>query len=229
MGCSNTKVPAADYDAVVVVQEKVHNILPSGVVEGEGDDDPAVDLTKIRELTQRFSSRNESLRLLTSEKYGVQKSLDLAQEQLLELTTEQDDLKTKYQSLLRRVVDKDVEEISRSLNSASSSSSNLDKRSLLMILTERPKWHITMISEAYERQHGTPLSLRIRENLTSQFVKLTGSKTGLSRLLEYITTDQPERDGRFLKAALTDLDLLLEVSMFTSIPPPPSLTWCHCR
>lgn len=216
MGCSNTKVPAAEYDQVVVVQEKVHNILPSGISSpGEGDDSATVDLTEFRKLIQRLSSLQESLKLLTSEKYGVQKSLDVAQEQLLELTTEQDGLKTKYQNLLRRVVEKDVDDISRALNSSSS----LDKRALLEILTERPKWHITMISEAYERQHNVPLSLRIRENLTSQFGKLTGSKTGLSRLLEYITTDQPERDGRFLKAALSDLDLLLEVPFFPTPTP----------
>lgn len=207
MGCSNTKVPMAAYDQVVVAApEADHTALPFRIAspeEGEGE----TDLTELRELTQRLSSVKESLRLLTYEKYGVQKTLDVAQEQLLELTTEQEGLKTTYQGLLRRVVERDVEDISNALSPPS-----LDKKVLLEILTNRPTWHVTMISEAYQRRHSVPLSLRIRETLTSQFGKLTGSKTGLSHLLEYITTDQPERDGRFLKAALGDLDLLLEVS-----------------
>jgi hypothetical protein len=199
MGCAHTKVPV-DYDHVVVLQEKVHNIIPTP----QGDDH--VDLSEIHEMLAELKKLREEMKILTYEKYGVQSALDVCQQKLVELTGDQNTSKNKYQTLLSKVVERDVEEIHRAL-----SLQNIDKNALIEILTARPKWHITKITEAFERQFDSPLSLQIREKLTTQFGKLTGSKTGLGRLLEFITTEQSHRDGKFLKAATGDLDLLLEV------------------
>lgn len=211
MGCANTKVPQDvvegnhDYETVVIVQEKVQNALPAP------HDEPHVDISEIQELLHQLKDLKDELKFLIYEKYGVQRSVDIIQRKLLELSTEQTNSKNKYQNLLTKVVEKDVEELYRGLNS-----STVDKRILIEVLTARPRWHITMIAETYERQYNVPLFLQIREKVTSQFGKLIGSKTGLSKLLEYMTTDQPERDGKFLQLAINELDFLLEVSKFLS-------------
>jgi hypothetical protein len=203
MGCANTKVPATEYDHVVVLQEKVLNIIPSPL---EGED--SADLSEIHYLMTELKKLREEMKLLTYEKYGVQSALDVCQQKLVELTGDQNTSKSKYQTLLSKVIERDVEEVSRALNSQ-----NVEKGALIQILTARPRWHIALIAEEYQRQFDSPLSLQIREKLTTQFGKLTGSKTGLGKLLEYITTEQPERDGKLLKFAIGDLDLLLEVAL----------------
>lgn len=212
MGCSNTKVPSdvvaertPKYDPVVKPQEMSENALPL-------HEELHADLSEIQELSHQLKELNDQLKLLVSEKYGVQRTVDIVQAKLLDLTTEQTNSKNKYQNLLTRVVEKDAEELYRGLNSA-----NVDKRILIEVLTARPRWHITLIAETYEREYNVPLFLQIREKVTSQFGKLIGSKTGLSKLLEYMTTDQPERDGNFLQSSIHDIDLLLEVGIVSFV------------
>lgn len=208
MGCANTKVPA-EYNEVAIVQNKVLSPSQTTTEQDKEDNEEESNLNEINEMIQHYMIVNQSKNKLIYEKYGIQKTIDVYQSKLLQLTEEQTNSKNKYTNLLNKVVEQDVNDVYHALTS-----SQVDKRVLINILTARPKWHIAMISEQYERDYSIPLFRQIRENLTTQFGRLTGSKTDLARLLQLITADQPERDAKLLKNSVNDIEVILEVCFF---------------
>lgn len=211
MGCTNSQLPA-DHNDIVIEPKHIpnnsnnntthitnNNISPVKVEE-------IVDLTEVNELIQQYMLLLLDIKKLNNEKCGIQKTIDIYQTKLLQLTEEQNNSKYKYNNLLQKVVEKDVEDVNRALTSQ-----QVDKRILINILTARPKWHIALISDSYEKMYDIQLFRQIRENLTTQFGRLTGSKTGLGRLLQLITTDQTERDAKLLKNSINDIDSIFEI------------------
>lgn len=208
MGCANSKVPS-DYNEIVVVQNKVSSqSSSSSALSPLKIEEEIIDLNEVNELIQHFMLLTNDIKKLNNEKYGIQKTIDIYQKKLIQTTEEQNNSKNKYQNLLQKVVDKDVDDVYRALTSQ-----QVDKRVLINILTARPKWHIALIADSYEKIYGVQLFRQIRENLKTQLGRLTGSKTGLARLLQLITTDQPERDAKLLKNSINDIDVILEVSI----------------
>jgi hypothetical protein len=207
MGCANTKVPSEYPDVILSQERNIQMTLPQ-----EEPIEPIVSIEETQDILNHLLVKREEYQILTYEKYGVQRTLDVYQEKLCQIISDQNNSKIKYQGLLLRVVERDVDNVYRALTSQ-----QVEKRVLIDILTARPKWHIAMIADSYEKQYNVQLFRQIRENLTTQFGKITGAatKTDLGRLLQLITTDQPERDGKLLRNNQTDPDGLMEVRFFS--------------
>jgi hypothetical protein len=201
MGCAHSSVPQS-YDEIAVVQENVVHIPEEPIQQLE----EPINMSEVRVLLDRLGELHKELTTLTCEKYGIQYSLDTYQRKLVELTSDQSNAKAKYLNLLNQALDRDVDDVHKALNSQ-----QIEKRILIDILTARSKWQIDLIAQIYDRKYHIPLFHQVRESLTTSMGRFTGSQTELGRLLKYMTTEQPERDGRLLKSFIADADGIVEV------------------
>ncbi len=75
-----------------------------------------------------------------------------------------------------------------------------DKSTLVKIIPARAYWQIALISEAFEKKYGMPLLEKVVNELTTLLGSLlTGSGTGLSKLLTYRILPQHERDAALIR------------------------------
>lgn len=175
------------------------------VIPSEAPEQP-INMTEIKGKIAKLMGLKDIHKLVTYEKYGLERSIETAREKIVELSAQQMKMKENYDFLLKYSLQRDADDVYRALDG-----SHTDKRVLIEILTARTKWQLELICQYYEFKYNVPLLEEIRKNLKTALGRLTGSQTGLGQLMLYITTDQPERDARLLKLSLKDHELLIEV------------------
>jgi hypothetical protein len=175
------------------------------VVPPQGNEEP-ISNNEIKAQINKVMGLKDINKLVIYEKYGLDRSIELAREKLIGLTVSHQKVKDNYEFLLNYAMERDADDVHRALHGT-----HTDKRVLIDILTARTKWQLELIGVVYERKHNIPLLEDVKNTLRTSLGRLTGTQTGLGQLMLYITTDQPERDGRLLQQCIKDHELLIEV------------------
>lgn len=151
-----------------------------------------------REITEIYASYNEKkeqIKPLLTEKHGVEELVEEEREKLVEILQEKEKLDNERKPMMEQIWKKDADDIYSAFGRFS-----VDKDILVRILAARPKWQILLIGEAFEQKYGIKLLEKVVNELTTLVgTLLTGSGTGLSRLLIYRIMNQPERDAALLR------------------------------
>ena len=161
---------------------------------------------KAKELAALKAAYNE----VSFEKYGLEKMVQDVREELMSVTGVYTKAKEDYDFLLRYALERDADDVYRALQG-----NNIDKSVLIDILTARTKWQLELICTYYQEKHGESLIQEIQKKLKTSLGVLTGSQSGLGRLLLWVCTDQPERDAQLLDTYHKDTEVIIEVGKWT--------------
>mmetsp|Transcript_3601 Transcript_3601/g.5585 ORF Transcript_3601/g.5585 Transcript_3601/m.5585 type:complete len:539 (-) Transcript_3601:148-1764(-) len=192
MGCGGSKDAAGDVS------------VPGELATNESEVE--INLPDIKGRLKELTSVKLAHNLLLFEKYGIESVLAQCRDELSSLTMTQQKAKDGYEFLLQYAMERDADDVFRALQA-----SQIDKRVLIDILTSRTKWQLEMIGNIYEKKHNVSLIREIQRNLRTSLGRLTGSQSGLGRLLLFVCTDQPERDGQLLTNHIKDMDIIIEI------------------
>jgi len=166
---------------------------------------------EITEMYNDYVILRDQIKPLLAEKHGLNALLDSERNQLEELLAKKVALDAQRKPLMKETWKKDADDLYQAFNAYT-----VDKAVLVRILATRPKWQITLIEEAFFKKYGVQLLEKVVNELTTVVgTLLTGSGTGLSRLLIYRVMNQPERDAALLRDCTDGLSLqdemLLEI------------------
>jgi hypothetical protein len=193
MGCSGSK---QEENALLP------SAVPSEVVE--------LNMNEVKAKLNDLYLVKESYHALLLEQYGLNSLLEKCREQLTELANTQLKSKENYEFLLNYVIERDCDDLYRALQSSSS----VDKRILIDILTARPKWQLDRIGAVYEKKYQIQLINEIQKHLK----KFSGAQSDLGKLLLNICMEQPQRDSHLLYTHMKEFDVIVEVShLLTSL------------
>jgi hypothetical protein len=187
MGCSGSK---QEENALLP------SAVPSEVVE--------LNMNEVKAKLNDLYLVKESYHALLLEQYGLNSLLEKCREQLTELANTQLKSKENYEFLLNYVIERDCDDLYRALQSSSS----VDKRILIDILTARPKWQLDRIGAVYEKKYQIQLINEIQKHLK----KFSGAQSDLGKLLLNICMEQPQRDSHLLYTHMKEFDVIVEVS-----------------
>jgi uncharacterized protein YukE len=196
MGCSNSK------DAGTVSQNPTE-FKPKEIVDSRPD-------ALRRDITatyKNYTTRRDKIKPLLAEKYGVTAIIDDEREKLVAIMLKKDRLAQERAPFMARVWERDADDIYQAFQKFSA-----DKSTIVNILCARTYWQINEIARVFESKYNTPLLEKV---VSTMIGVLTGSGTGLSKLLTYRILPQPERDAALLRDATDGISLddagLLEV------------------
>eukprot|EP01038_Epipyxis_sp_PR26KG_P011047 gene11047-14832_t len=200
MGCGKSKndvIEANNINAPVEFKEFQDNSKPDVIRKG------------INDLYKILATRRDAMKPLLAEKYGLNALVEEERALLIERLGVKDALLKTRDPLLAQIWERDAIEINGAFQKYAT-----DKATLVRILCARPKWQIALISSVYEKKYGMTLLEHCVNDLTTLLGKiLSGSGTGLSKLLIYRIMDQPARDAALMRdfsdgMSLNDEDLL---------------------
>lgn len=167
-----------------------------------------------RDITEKFKwyvVKRDRIKPLLAEKYGIAAMIEEEREKLMPVLVKKDDLYKQRQPFMEKTWERDADDIHKAFSKFST-----DKSILVNILCARTYWQIDCIAEVYERKYNAPLLQKVVNEMTTMLGSLlTGSGTGLSKLLTYRILPQGERDAAILRDCSDGIGLddqgLLEV------------------
>lgn len=200
MGCGGSK-------STNVAQQNPHDFVPKEIV----DNRPDKIRKEINELYKLYIAKRDQVKPLLAEKYGVNGLIDEEREKLMPILAKKEELLKDRKPLMEKTWEKDADDISKAFQKFST-----DKSLLVTILCARTYWQINEISKVFERKYGATLLAKIVNDLTTLLGSLlTGSGTGLGKLLTYRVMTQPERDAALMKDCVDSMSMddagLLEI------------------
>jgi hypothetical protein len=200
MGCGGSK-------STNVAQQNPHDFTPKEIV----DNRPDKIKKEINELYKIYVAKRDQVKPLLAEKYGVNGLIDEEREKLMPILAKKEELLSTRKPLMEKTWEKDADDIHKAFQKFST-----DKSLLVTILCARTYWQINEISKVFEKKYGTSLLEKIVNDLTTLLGSLlTGSGTGLGKLLTYRVMTQPERDAALMKDCVEGMSMdsegLLEI------------------
>jgi hypothetical protein len=191
MGCTSSKPEVKNQNPLEFVPKEIKDSRPDAVRR------------EITELYKSYSAKREYVKPLLAERYGIQAMIDVERNASLPRVEEKERLYAERQPLLDATWEHDADDLNRAFQKFST-----DKTILVTILCARAYWQINEIAKVYERKYNTPLLEKVINDLTTMLGSLlTGTGTGLSKLLTYRIMPQPERDAAMLKDCLDGMSV----------------------
>lgn len=182
MGCGKSKNTGAD-DPLDFVPKEIKNASPDALRRD------------ISEIYKTYLIKREKIKPLLAEKAGIQATIDEERTKLLELLGKKEELDVIRQPLMKQTWERDADEIYNAFKGFTA-----DKSLLVKIICARTYYQIRLIGEVFEEKYGVSLLEKVVNELTTLMGSLlTGSGTGLSKLLTYRILPQAERDAAFIR------------------------------
>lgn len=199
MGCTGSKKDIKNQNPLEFVPKDIQENRPDAVRK------------EISELFKVYTSKRDAIKPLLAEKYGLQALIDDERLKSVTLIEKKDTLTQQLQPLLAQTYERDADDIYNAFHGFTK-----DKPLLVTILCARTYHQIGEIAKVFERKYHVRLIEKVINELTTVIgTILTGSSTGLSKLLTYRIMPQPERDAAMLKDCTDGMSLddvgLLEV------------------
>ncbi len=165
----------------------------------------------ITETYKWYSARRDKIKPLLAEKYGINALIDDEREKLVGILQKKEQLYNERQPFMEKLWERDADDLHKAFQKFST-----DKSMLVNILCARTYWQIEEIGKKYQQKYGQSLLERVINEMTTLLGSiLTGSGTGLSKLLTYRILPQAERDAAILRDCTDGISLddpgLLEV------------------
>lgn len=159
-----------------------------------------------KDITEKFKiyvEKRDKLKPLLAEKYGLTAIIDEQREKLIQKLSQKEEIVQQRKKLMDKTWERDADEIFKAF-----SKFQTDKTVLVNILCARTYWQISEISAIFQKKYQVTLISKVVNELTTVLgTLLTGSGTGLSKLLTYRILPQHERDAALLKDCTDGLSI----------------------
>lgn len=191
MGCTGSKNAVKEQNPLEFQHKEITDARPTKLRKD------------INDLYAIYVTKRDRLKPLLAEKYGIEALTNEQREKIISKSSKQEELMQQRKALMDKTWERDADEIFKAF-----SKFNTDKTVLVNILCARTYWQISEIAAIFERKNGVSLISKVVNELTTVLgTLLTGSGTGLSKLLTYRILPQPDRDAALLRDCTDGMSL----------------------